>query len=186
MAAQLYTTGPAYLYVFTQINQAVEYLGTARVKPYIEIVPQFSSFFSDQTGRVVPADQSFDMEHGIVIADLNRIDWDVYEELSSAKFGGVSGSTPGYSDASMGTMIIAEGNAIGLFVVFPKSAVSQYASLPPGYHFPNCVFCGPDKFTDMGNSDASVTMTWRALNLRSVDNWTMYDYTGFGDLPTPT
>lgn len=197
MASQLYTSGPAHVY-WGQL-----YLGTARVKPYIEIIPAWSRFYSDETGRVVPRDESFDMEHAVIVAELNRIDFAVYQLLTPQKYegqglptykGGYAGlkKAGSYTFDATGTMVIAEGFAQDLRIVFPYSPVTAFAGMPPGYRFPTTVFEGPDRFSDMGISDLALTLTWHALpslgGTPGLQNWILYDNlaSSFQGLAPPT
>jgi hypothetical protein len=190
--SQLWTTGGALIYV-SQANiggGSAAYLGTARIKPYIELVPEWSLFYSDETGRKVPRDKSFDMEHAWITAEMNRIDESVYENLTVEKYAGSeAGQKPGqYGYDAMGTMVIAEEDFSELWMVFPYSALTSYAGQPAGYHFPSVVFTGPEKFTDLGVTDRAIAMTWHALPLPGTPGnpkWTLYDFNVSG-LPAPS
>lgn len=181
---QLWSTGPAYFFA-SQPGSGSDnmlYIGTAMIKPYIEIVPEFSPFYSDELGRKVPADMSFDMEHAFVSVELNR-----YSEANYQLILGQRSTDPppsgSYGYTRMGTMILAEGNPIQVSVVFPYSTLSAYAGMPAGYTFPNCVFSGPDKFTGIGIADRSLVLAFHALPDIGDGDYELYNFDVSGLLP---
>jgi hypothetical protein len=175
--------------MFAKPFSTVLFLGTAKIKPYIEIVPEFSPFYSDETGRKVPNDVSFDMEHAFITADVNRYNEDLYQDMLLRQRAGGTIETPvgSYEFTSMGTMVLSEKNPIELWIVFPNSVLAAYQGMPAGYHFPNAIFSGPDRLDDLGVSDRAIAMSWHALPDVNVtgDGFLLYDFDISGTAGVP-
>lgn len=164
--AQLYSTGPAHLFVGAITTGGVTpfYLGTAEVKPQIEIVPQFEPVHND-LGGAVPFDKSYEGEEAFIGADLNRYNEAVYAGLAARPNSLVPGAIRGLNTAlDVGTLMLTEGKNIVVWVVFPffVKAAMRAGGMPAGYRFPGCTVVGPDKL-ETGTRARKVHLLFHAL-----------------------
>src|SRR5690348_16792822 len=134
--AQLYTTGPAHIFVgggflspgsmgtgggntppqTSSNTPVILYLVTCEEAPEIVIEPKYSGTKNDLGGSEIPFDMQYEGEQGLISLDLNRYNEPVYAALASRpRFGGVRGLNGG---ADVGTLMQTEGLSLVTWVLF--------------------------------------------------------------------
>lgn len=200
--AKQYVTGPAHLFVgvdptivratTTAVagaagavrSVAPAYLGTAERYPKISLRPAYEPTYTDQ-GAKVPHDMAFMGEEGFVAADISRWNEPVYNALASrprhrAGLRGFTGSQ------DHGSLLIAEGLAYELWVLFPYASKAAFsADMPAGYHFHAAYLIGPDELEPLGTTPRKIRLMWHALRTYTAQNgsYQLYDHDMSG-LPT--
>lgn len=177
--AKPYVRGPGFLFANVGGGGSAVFLGTAERSPRIQVRPHFSPVYNDLAGQSVPLDMSFDGEDGFVIADLTRWNESGYAALASRpRFTGARGtSVPG----DIGTLMITEGWAYGLYCLFPYQSKTAYADMPPGYHFPAAFLEGPDDLDNINTTGGKVRLIWHCLRAYAINSgqpgatFTLYD-----------
>lgn len=149
--AQLYTTGPAHIFVGVGTGTGgldVAYLGTCENAPRVQLRPASKGVMNAISGTVVPHDKSFQGEEGFIGLDLTRWNQSVLNVVRGRAVPSV-GPPGAYLPGDYGTLMITEGRAMRVWMTFPyaaKAAFNQAASgaMPPGYRFLYCEPIGPD------------------------------------------
>ncbi len=139
--AQVFCTGPALLYVDG------EFLGTSEFSPYIDIKPAYKPVFNDLGGRLVPFDKTYQCQEAFVFYNLTRWNEDVYQNAADRPSQAGLGSNPG---TDIGSLMIQEGLASELEVVFPYHSDPSFSDMPAGYHFLAAWMEGPDHLEPLG------------------------------------
>ena len=180
--AQAYTSGPCPLYAGVGLNGAPVFLGHAERFPRIQIRPRWSDVYCDLSGQSVPYDQVYDGEDAVVTADLTRWNESVYAVMAdraktNSNFLAItSRGANGFGE--IGSLMVTEGLAYNLYVVFPFAAKAAYsATMPLGYRFQAAFLQGPDDF-ELGGTARKLRLSWRCL--RSVQSGAMQTTAGAG------
>ena len=191
--AQPFVTGPVHHYVSFPEREVTEflfngilfpdaergttqprYLGTAERSPEIYIRREWQPIFSDRGGSLVPHDLLYLRKHAIIRSDLTRWDERVYQALAkvpqvTTNFV-VGDYDSGFDDENdVGTMMIAEGKTITLWMVFPYAANAKfkgfgtpaYRDMPEGYRFLSCTMEG-DAMKPLGTTPRKMGLVWHA------------------------
>lgn len=181
--AQGYVRGPTHIYCGVGSGGAAVYLGTAERSPRISIRPSWSPYYNDIAGQKIPYDWGFDGEEAFVVSDMTRWNQSVLAALQARPRTVIGGSTPGLNVAGeIGSMMITEGLAVGLWLLFTYTSKAAYATQLAGYRFPATWLMGPDDLDNNNTGMAKVRMTWYAGRLGAVNvagagiNWLLYDY----------
>jgi hypothetical protein len=188
--AQLFTTGPANLYVsistlsvsYTMadlltypVKADIYFLGTCESKPTINILPSYRPLRANIGGSGHPFDHFFNGEVGIVQGTLNRWNEAIYQKLAARPnmFSGTRGS---YSNKDIGrpVMMSGPGYAGTLWVQFPKSTAKSatYGTQPKAYRFPGAVLFGPD---EIHGPRRSLTFWCGRVYKKTDGTWKVYD-----------
>jgi hypothetical protein len=160
-------TGPAHIYCGVGPNKSPLYLGTAERYPKISIRPHFKPTFTD-IGGDVPFDMSFQGEEGFVSADISR-----WNEITYA----IMAARPRHRhplfprgstfNGDIGTLMLAEGAAYPIWVVFPYAAVNggkaAFADMPAGFRFVSSYLMGPDELEPLGTTPQKERLIWHCL-----------------------
>ncbi len=157
--AQPFCTGPALLYVGVGPGRAPVFLGTTEHTPRIIKRKNYKPLFNDLAGQMIPYDKSFQGEDCLVISELTRLNWPVYNRITCAPdaFGGVPGMNfPG----DMGTLMMTEGGSYFLWVVFPYAAKPAFATMSPGYRFFSAFLEDADTLAEVGTNPVKVMVAW--------------------------
>lgn len=166
--------------IFDRITDFVPlYLGTAEDTPTIDIDRAYVPWYDDEGGTSFPADDIYESEQGLVVADISR--WNepvyayiacVYNQLDPA---GGRGYDPPFS---VGTSMAYEGATYPLWVQFPYAAKLLYADMPPCYRFYCASLLGPDRLEPLNHLPSKRRLIWRARRYLNVVNGfaALYDH----------
>ncbi len=169
--AQLYSSGPCGVWVGCGTAGAPVFLGHAERTPTISIRPQFTDVFSDLGGQSVPFDKLYSGADAMVSMDLTRFNWGVYQTIAARSTAPGAGFVfPGSNfPGEIGTLMVTEGVATGLWLKFPYSAKPSMGgtasvlptsnALPAGYHFFSAFLMGPDEITS-GTVPNKIRCNW--------------------------
>src|SRR5438105_3720161 len=117
--AKPYVTGPCAIYCGIGALYAPIFLGHSERGVRIRIAPEYEPVHNDLGGRV-PIDWLYEGETAIISADLTRFNEAVYELIAARPRTSTLGSVPGVNvPGDIGTMMITEGFAYPLWLVFP-------------------------------------------------------------------
>ena|ERR1051326_8431687 len=168
VAAQLWTTGPAHLYIgptnpSSPLTASALYLGTAEVAPQIEILAKYAPVFNDLAGSQVPFDTIFEGEMGHTFVELNRFNEATLAIAQNRPNHFTSGTRGSNVGGDVGTLMLTEGKAFSVYVVFPYASKPAYAGMPAGYRFPFSVLLSPDRFTKLGTRERKVALIFEHL-----------------------
>lgn len=189
--AQLYSTGPAHVFVGpgTGVSPGIStipalYLGTCEVSPQIEIAPHFEAVHND-LGGVVPFDEIYEGEEAFIDLDLNRFNEVTYATIAARPSGFTAGPARGANTAAdVGTLMLTEGKNLILWVVFPffAKAVMRAGGMPAGYRFPACTLKGPDRLSPVGTRARKIHLLFHALRTWSPTTgaFLLYDHSVSG------
>lgn len=180
MPAKQFVTGPAYIFVGTGNNYALEYLGMAEKHPKIVLRPSFQQTFTDEGGPT-PYDASHGGEEGFVMADISKWNEPIYAKLAQKAGNRTGRGTSVFGDA--GALMIAEGRTYPLVVAFPYASKVAYTDMPPGYRFVASYLIGPDELEPLGTTPRKTRLMWHALRLHYGQN---NDMAGALNLVIPT
>jgi hypothetical protein len=149
-----YSTGPALFWVGIPSTAAaiggaagaldIRFLGTSEAAPKIEPQDSWKPVFNDLGGDV-PFDLAYTGEQSYEFAELTRYNESVLKIIQKrARNGGNARGTDGPAD--IGSLMVTEGLAFTLWIVFPFVAKQVYSQngMPGGYRFPATVLEGPD------------------------------------------
>ncbi len=151
MATQLWSTGPALIYVGVAGNPAAGagFVGTCETKPTIDIDFLFKPVMND-VGGDVSMDEMYVGMQGMVTLDLNKFNYGLAESLATlpniaGALAGAVGVVAGRNDpGDIGSLMLTENLAFVLFIRFPYAAKAAYGAgsaggpMVPGYRFPAC------------------------------------------------
>lgn len=180
MSTRIEVSGPAGFYVTTA--SGYNFLGTAETRPRILYRRIFEPVYND-VGGSIPFDMQYMGQDALVIADINKIDQAVLQELQTLPdMGGTFGVE---AFGSMGSLMIQEGLAADLTLVFPYGQGGEAAKpgtgLPPGMTFPQAWLLGPDD-QQIGTVHEKVRVIFQCL--RTYDegsgSFTLFTPTGSG------
>lgn len=182
-------------------NTGWVFVGTAKTKPRISIRRSIKPIQND-IGGDAPFDLLSSGQEAIISADINRMSLTAYFGMAQnalpgliappATFAGIE--TPGL----VGTLLVTEGQAFQLAVVFPYAAKLAYqnvanGALIGGYIFAAATLESPDDI-DPGTQDMTIHMIWHAVRVHApasqagINTFTSILYTvGVpAGLPAPT
>lgn len=193
--AQLYSTGPAYLYVsLTDLNTSYTmadllsypakgdtyFLGTCQTPPNIQLLPAYYPLKADIGGPMMPFDHLFCGEVGVVNGVLNKWNESIYKKLAARPTMSGGSSTRGTytaKDTGRPVMLSGPGRACCLWVQFPYQAKTVYADQPAAYRFPGSILFGPDGVNPGSPSRRALTF-WCGRVYKATDGtWLVYDHT---------
>jgi len=169
--AKLYVTGPAHLFVgptiYSQgqlgLTGPLQYLGTAEYAPNIQIRAGYLPVHNDLGGSVVPFDSSFQGEEGFTFVDINRYNEIVLARIQARPRNHFANQQPPRGlnyPGDIGSLMIQEGLAYSVVVVFPYAAKPAMAGMPFGYRFPFSWLLGPDDLKELGTKPRKVGLVF--------------------------
>lgn len=183
--AQLWTTGPAHMYVAFSAGGAstASYLGTAEDAPDLSIESQFSPARNAIGGSAYGTDYRFQGEEAFCAARLTRWDEATYQKLAGRL---TNAAAPGAQvTGQVGALMNQENLNFQLFLQFPYQQFAAFAGLPPGYRFVSALFEGPDRRRG-GTNENVLDVAFHCIRRVSADaSYTLYDFNVSG-LPQPT
>ena len=144
MATRIEVTGPCAFNV--TIGGSSSYLGTAETRPRILYRRQWEPVYND-IGGSVPFDMQYMGQDALVMADINKIDQKVLQQLQTLP--DMSGGEFGVEAfGSMGSLMVQEELAAQLSLTFPYGQGGEAAKpgtqLPSGMTFRAAWLLGPD------------------------------------------
>lgn len=162
MAANLYCTGPVYVYVRIPPKGAgprqspvvggngAEFLGTAETNPNVEFIQGWAAVMNDLGGPERAFDKiSTGEQPQMVEVDLDRFDYTVFNKVTNYPRNGRNnaGANPRGSNTRLdiGLFALANGATVEcwLYYTFYNTVNSlDYPELIPGYYFPSCTIKG--------------------------------------------
>lgn len=163
-AAQLIQT-------FGVLNYLPLYLGTAEVTPRIEIHRGYAGWYDDEGGTTLPADDLYEGEEGLIVADINRWNEPAYAFVASIVNRLGAPSVRGFdAPQSVGSSLTYEGFRYPLWVQFPYAAKPEFAlaGMPACYRFFSCNLLGPDVLEPLSHVPSRRRLVWRARRILSV------------------
>ncbi len=154
MATQLWSTGPALIYVGgpSTAPGSAFFVGTCETKPAIDINFAFKPVMNDLAGDV-SMDEMFVGMDGMVTIDLNKFNYPTAEALATlpntaGALTGAPTSAAGINiPGDIGSLMFTEGLGFILYIRFPYALKPAYGSgvgppvgngMVPGYRFPAC------------------------------------------------
>jgi hypothetical protein len=181
--AQLWTTGPAFLYVGINglTNRGPVFVGTDEDGPTIEIGPRYQEVKNDIGGDEA-MDDSYQGRSATIDYNLNR--WEEVAIAALEQTNPFSNSLRGTDDpGDVGSLMITEGKAFSLWVVFPYAVTSPIAAIakaamlgmPAGYHFYATILT-TDNHTRLGTKPRRLRFGFKARRL--YKQWNQYSQGG--------
>lgn len=161
MPSQLYCSGPGHIFIGFPGRTPV-YLGTCRETPRLQILRKYREVQNDISGDV-PLDLSYMGQLAHLNFDLTRWDEAVYSGI--AAFPHSPGARGVDLLGDMGTLMITEGQALGVWVQFPYSTKPAMTPgpMPAGYRFPFCFPVGPDDLAELGTRPRRLNLQFLAI-----------------------
>jgi hypothetical protein len=162
--AQAFCSGPVPIYCGVGAGGSPLFLGHAERFPRVSIRPRFSSVYCDLSGQTVEYDSVYDGENSHVIADITRWNESTYaiiaDRAKTRTAATVNRGTTGFGE--IGTLMMTEGVAYPLYLVFPYAAKAAYATMPAGYQFFCAYLAGPDDF-DLGSTARKLRLVFNCI-----------------------
>lgn len=179
------TPGPIHLFCRFRNSTQPYYMGTCTVAPEQEINTHFIPVPNDIAGRSVPFQIVQDGEDGIVMASMNRFDYQLIQSLRALRSGG-PGTIPTNltGNANVGSeAAYARGTLVLGLTDFQLIAFNEYAGtassgnldLPVGRLFASCVIENYKEST-AGTRVLEVALAIRANSLYNQANRTFFTY----------
>ncbi len=207
MATQLWSTGPALIYIGTPGDSAgtAGFVGTCETKPQIDIDFLFKPVMNDLGGDV-SMDEMFVGMQGMVTIDLNKFNYFVAEALATlpntaGALNGTAGVVSGRNDpGDIGSLMFTEGLGFVLFILFPYAIKAAYgggngpptgAGMVRGYRFPACkvnkqsIASGTTPHNKRFIIDCKRSFDPTVVNTYGAGRFILYDSAVAG-LPTPS
>ncbi len=145
-ASSLWCTGPAYLYAGVGAAYAPVFVGTSDTPPGFDLVRGFEPVFTDVGGTRLPTDYLYQGQEAYIDLVLTKYVESAYQAMASVpqKVAGAGGINV---DGDIGTLMVTEGGAFPVWVVFPYANKQVFSALgmPAGYRFFACLMEGPDR-----------------------------------------
>lgn len=168
--AQIYGTGPAFIYVGLGAAGAPLFLGTTEKTPNIQNRPTYKPVYSDSHGQEVPADVSYQGQDAIISARFTRFNYATLAILQSYTKFLINPANPGTdANGSRGALMLTEGLAYNLWIRYPFSAkvAMQNASngpLPPGRRY-IAAHLITDNLDELGTNPLAMSLAWHCLSV---------------------
>jgi hypothetical protein len=187
--AQLYTTGPAHIFLSDKTGyvspSSALYLGTAEESPAIQIEPLYEPVVNTLGGKT-PFDVSYQGEMAKTAVTLNRFNEDTYRVLVANRPSPL-GTRGLNGPLDVGSLILTEGLYLTFWMTFPfvSKAVMAAGNMPLGYRFPATIPAGPDELAPLGTVPRKLRLLFWHLRLWDVSTgqFLLYDHNVLG-LPT--
>lgn len=181
--AQLYTTGPAHIYVGPLTSPI--YLGTCEESPDLELVAVEKDVFNTLGGVGIPFDKAYQGEIGLITAQLNRFNAPVYQTIANRPRTFQATTLPGTNTAGdVGSLMLQEGLAYACWLLFtfgangpaPKPAMIA-GGMVPGYRFFATYLLGPNRLRNLGTVPKKLILTLGALRVfnPALQTFSLYD-----------
>lgn len=151
-------------------NFAPLFLGTTEGKPRVRLRPEYEPVFNDVAGPRVHFDECYVGFDAVVTGTFSRYAESVYEEMQkySDNAGLPATVGPGFDQAgARGTLMLQEGAAYPLWLLFPFAAKASMrpgppdGNLPAGYRFLSAMLID-DEF-EPGMGPKKLTLSWHCL-----------------------
>lgn len=166
--AQLYATGPVYVFCAVDTGGGLLYLGTGERAPRISITPAYRDVQCDLGGEA-PFDTMYSGNSGRVTVTLMRYNEAVLRKIEdyAASLHLIRGQEdPG----EIGSLMLTEGLAYQLVLVFPYATKTAFADMPAGYNFLAAYVRGPDDIESGTSNPKKVQITWQCLRKFDITN----------------
>jgi hypothetical protein len=142
------------------------YLGTSEFSPYLEVDKQYVPLYNDLGGPLIPFDKAYAGKQAFVAADLTRLNWEGISRIMDDPIFSAGDLDEALNDGSSdtGTLILTEGYAFGLYLVWPYQAVQAYSRMYKGFHFKGA---SAPKITinRMGTQPVRVHVSWHCIRV---------------------
>lgn len=185
--AQLYSTGPAFIYVAGPIPgdptafSSAMFLGTCERAPRISVKRSWTPVMNDIGGQQEPFDMMYQGQSGVVTAEMTYWNEEVYELMARHDV-----STLGFAQrgvdfiGEIGSLMVYENMAFHLILTFPHAAFPPYVTgpggaMPAGYHFFAAILKGPDDVV-VGTQPMKRIMQWECVRVWNRTDGGMYLY----------
>lgn len=186
MAASLWSTGTAHLYLQPPSLLVWRYLGTAERAPVIALEPTYRKVHADGQNWPLSADKVLLGEQATITALLTRWDETTYAFIAN-RLDSLTGGRGTFGINDIGTMMIAESQTYQLFVQFPFADNVVYQGMPQGYLFPYVTIDGPEVFDTIGTEGRKLLCIFDAIEgINDDDDYVLYSTTQPNGLPEPT
>lgn len=174
--AQLYTTGPVWLFVAVP-GGTLSFLGFGEEAPTIEILPRQRNVRSDASGEV-PFDKSFQGKEATTSVVLNYHNKTILEACESIPYETGRTTSGSYSARDMGTLMLTEGRALSLYVLFSNQGDPTMPGMPGGYRFPNNTAIDGPIVKKPGSHEEKISLVFRSVPIFNPNDksFTLYDY----------
>lgn len=170
----LFVTGACHAFLGVGTGRSGLYLGTSEGTPHIDIIPAYQEVRND-IGGDTPMDTSYQGRRGVISYDFTRWNEAVLAKAAASNpFSGrpaIAGSSASLFqrgldfDYDIGALMLTEGYAYDLWVVFPFAIKSTYLNrMVAGYHFP-CCFLDAESHHSLGSRPKKVRLVWHALRV---------------------
>lgn len=164
---QPWVTGPA------TIRIAGQELGTAERYPRYLIRSGWLPFFNDISGPVIPNDMLWAGKEAFIYGDINRWNEDVLQFYQSIT---ESADPLSWDVEDVGSLMLHEGLAVPLDILFPYAGKAKYAGMPRGIRFFATWYEGPEEFATQGTTPRKVHLVAHALPVKNGGRWRLGQY----------
>lgn len=171
--AQLYSTGPALIFVGLGNGGTPVFYGTCEHAPVIEAHPSYTHVYNDLGGQQTPYDSCYDGEYCTVSGDFNRHNENVYTLMAEKARSGINNGGGRGTDipGGIGRLMLTEGATYIVYVQFPYAFKAAFQSpisgpMPLGYRF-HAGYLDRDSMPDLGTKARKWSLNWFCL--RSFD-----------------
>lgn len=165
-----FVPGPCLLYAGVDSGSRPLFLGTAEVSPILQLLPEFDPVMNSLSGVKLPHDKTYQGEHAIIQADVNRLNEVVYAAMSTRVHPQSFGQDRGTDETGdRGTLMIGEGATFPLWLRFPYGDKTIYQTLglnapPKGYRFLAAHLMGPDIHEQLNTQARKIRLIWYCLS----------------------
>ncbi len=181
--AQPFVTGAVPIFCGVGGSASPIFLGHSERYPRIEIRPSFSPVFVDVAGQKVPYDYVYDGEEAYVTADVTRFNEATYaiiaDRAATNNTNGLAILRGNNAPGEIGTLMVTEGIAYGLWLPFFYSTKAAMATMPPGYHFAAAFLEGPDTLDPLGTAPRKIHMVWHCVRKFDTTQSNSFGWGGF-------
>lgn len=145
------------------------YLGSTEDTPQVDFDPAYVPVYRPEMGSTHPADRLYDGEEATIVCDLTSYNEFVYffcAALGSAGVLNLFAPRGVAAEGHLGTLVVAEGMAIPLWLLFPYAQKPQMGlnGMPAGYRFFACTLTS-HSLGNLNTKPRKVRLVWRGMRV---------------------
>jgi hypothetical protein len=197
MSAQLFTTGPALIFVGVTVpvpgsrpvSTNPAFLGTTEFAPELHVQVATLPVHNDIGGPIVPFDIMYEGRQAHGFADLNYFDEAVLLACKNTPNpGNINNADEGIDFfGNVGMLLGTEGRLYTVWYYFPYGVKNAYGAMIKGYRFPASYLLGPHKSHNLGTKPRKELAVFHHIRWFDPSSglFTLYDHNVTG-LTSPT
>lgn len=176
--AQMWSTGPVYIFAGVGSSKAPLFLGTGEQAPRIDEEHEYEGAMNDVSGSRDAHDESFQGSRAMIRVDLNRWNETVLAAVRAVPDAGGTGGTMAFG--SIGALMLTESLYYPLWLRFPYVTKAAYAAGLGGYRFAACILRSKNQAP--GTRAKKISLVWQAKKLyySETGGHLLYDHSMVG------